>query len=112
MLATLKRFQLLFIWVILDSKGHCLRFAAPNSLGHDKLKQHNTFGIKKITSYHPNSVYIRSCLLCTFTGECHFYKKNVLSMLSIIFKSIISILNVFFNKDSHCVIYFLSFAIV
>lgn len=33
--ATLKRFQLLFIWVILDSKGHCLRFAAPNSLGHD-----------------------------------------------------------------------------
>lgn len=58
----------------------------------------NSFGIKKITSYHPNSVYIRSCLLCTFTGECHFYKKNVLSMLSTIFKSIISILNVFLIK--------------
>lgn len=72
----------------------------------------NFFGIKKIILYYLNSVYICSCLLCIFIGECYFYKMNVLLMLLIIFKLIILILNVFFNKDFYCVIYFLSFVIV
>lgn len=58
----------------------------------------NFFGIKKIILYYLNSVYICSCLLCIFIGECYFYKKNVLLMLLIIFKLIILVLNVFFIK--------------